>query len=191
MLKIDNLTKSFDGRYVFENYSLELPDKGLIGVCGPSGCGKTTLLRIIAGIENADGGEIVFSKGKPTVAMSFQEPRLLRERTARENVNLVLGDKKATLPIAEELLNRLGIFDTDLYPEELSGGMKARVSIARALAVNADVYLFDEPFASLDADTAILCAKVIKEITENSLAIAVIHDTELAKKISDRIICLK
>ena len=191
MLKIKNLTKSFDGRKIFDDFSIDLPHKGFIAICGPSGCGKTTLLRIIAGIERSDSGSIEFPISKPTASMSFQEARLLPRLTARENVNLVLGDKKATLPIAEELLNKVGIIDTSLYPEELSGGMKARVSIARALAIKADVYLFDEPFASLDSATADLCAEVIHKMTADALTVAVIHDVEFAKRIADRIIYLK
>ena len=191
MLKIKNLTKSFDGRKIFDDFSIDLPHKGFIAICGPSGCGKTTLLRIIAGIERSDSGSIEFPISKPTASMSFQEARLLPGLTARENVNLVLGDQKATLPISEELLNKVGIIDTSLYPEELSGGMKARVSIARALAIKADVYLFDEPFASLDSATADLCAEVIHKMTADALTVAVIHDVEFAKRIADRIIYLK
>ena len=191
MLEIINLTKSFDGRIIFDNYSLDLPDKGIIAICGPSGCGKTTLLRIISGIESPDGGNVEFPINKPTISMAFQEARLLPGRTALENVNLVIGDKKATLPMAEELLNKLGIIDTSLYPDELSGGMKARVSIARALAVKADIYLFDEPFANLDSATADICAQIIRQMTADSLTVAVIHDVELAKRFADRIIYLK
>ena len=191
MLKINCLTKCFDGKNVIDNLSTELPDKGLVALCGPSGCGKTTLLRIISGLESADSGEIVTDRGHPRISMSFQEPRLLAERNAAENVNFVLGDKKATLPKAKELLEVLGIYDAELFPDELSGGMKARVSIARALAKDADIYIFDEPFANLDKDTAEKCAEVIKDRTKNALTVAVLHDTELAERIADRIIYFK
>jgi ABC-type nitrate/sulfonate/bicarbonate transport system ATPase subunit len=188
MIKITDLYKRFDGRNIIESLSIELPDKGFISLCGPSGCGKTTLLRIIAGLESRDCGEIIFDKKHPVLSMSFQEPRLLSERTAAENVNLVIGDKKATLPRAKELLMMLNIRDFDLYPDELSGGMKARVSIARALAKKADIYIFDEPFANLDKETAEKCAEVIKNETKHALTVAVLHDTELAERISDRVI---
>jgi ABC-type nitrate/sulfonate/bicarbonate transport system ATPase subunit len=191
MLKLIDLSKSYDSKKVIDNLTLEFPCTGFVAICGPSGCGKTTLLNLIAQLTKPDNGKIVFDIPKPRISMSFQEPRLLGGRTAAENVNLVLGDKKATLPQAEELLYELGISDTDLYPNELSGGMKARVSIARALAVKADLYLFDEPFANLDAETALLCAEVIKRKTEASLTVAVIHDTSLAERIADKVIFLK
>ena len=191
MLKLINISKIFDEKKVLSDLTLELPRQGFVAICGPSGCGKTTLLSITAGLTKPDGGTVNFDIMKPIVSMSFQEPRLLCGRTAAQNVNLVLGDKKATLPQAEELLCDLGISDTDLYPDELSGGMKARVSIARALAVNADLYLFDEPFANLDAETAWLCAEVIKRKNETSLTVAVIHDTSLAERIADKVIFLK
>ena len=108
--------------------------------------------------------------------------------SAKAESRRIINDRTAQ---AEELLCELGISDTDLYPDELSGGMKARVSIARALAVNADLYLFDEPFANLDAKTALLCAEVIKRKTEDSLTVAVIHDTSLAERIADKVIFLK
>ena len=102
-----------------------------------------------------------------------------------------MGYKKATLPRAEELLSELGISDASLYPDELSGGMKARVSIARALALKADIYLFDEPFANLDRETSLLCAGAIKRKTAGALTVAVIHDTDLAEKVADRVIFIK
>lgn len=191
MLKLINISKIFDEKKVLSDLTLELPRQGFVAICGPSGCGKTTLLSIIAGLTKPDGGTVNFDIMKPIVSMSFQEPRLLCGRTAAQNVNLVLGDKKATLPRAEELLCELGITDTDQYPDELSGGMKARVSIARALAPRADVYLFDEPFANLDRETALICADVIKRRTTEALTVAVIHDTSLAEQIADRVIYLK
>ena len=191
MLKLIDISKAFDEKKVLSGITLEFPSVGFVAICGPSGCGKTTLLSIIAGLSKPDRGSLIFDIPKPMISMSFQEPRLLGGRTAAQNVNLVLGDKKATLQRAEELLYELGITDTDQYPDELSGGMKARVSIARALAPIADVYLFDEPFANLDRETALLCADVIKRRTESALAVAVIHDTSLAEQIADRVIYLK
>lgn len=186
MLRINELSKSFESKEVIKDLSISFPEKGLVAICGPSGCGKSTLLNVIAGIENSDSGEVILSKA--TVSMSFQEPRLLADRTASQNVNFVLGDKKATLGRSEELLYELGINDTRLYPDELSGGMKARVSIARALALKSDIYLFDEPFANLDRETAEMTANVIAKHTAGALVIAVIHDKEFAEKIADNVI---
>ena len=188
MLRINDISKSFDSKEVIKNLSVTFPESGFIAICGPSGCGKSTLLRIIAGIEKANCGGIICNH---SISMSFQEPRLLPERTALHNVNFVLGDKKAPLGKSQELLYELGISDTSLYPDELSGGMKARVSIARALAKRSDIYLFDEPFANLDKDTAEMTAEVIKRHTKSALVIAVIHDIEFAERIADRVIRIK
>ncbi len=188
MLRINDISKSFDSKEVIKNLSVTFPESGFIAICGPSGCGKSTLLRIIAGIEKVNCGGIICNH---SISMSFQEPRLLPDRTALQNVNFVLGDKKATLGKSQELLYELGISDTSLYPDELSGGMKARVSIARALAKRSDIYLFDEPFANLDKDTAEMTAEVIKRHTKSALVIAVIHDNELAERIADRVVCFK
>lgn len=185
MLRINDISKSFDSKEVIKNLSVTFPESGFIAICGPSGCGKSTLLRIIAGIEKVNCGEIICNH---SISMSFQEPRLLPDRTALQNVNFVLGDKKATLGKSQELLYELGIVDTGLYPDELSGGMKARVSIARALARRSDIYLFDEPFANLDRETAEMTAEVIKRHTKSALVIAVIHDIEFAERIADRVI---
>ncbi len=188
MFRIKELCKSFDSKEVIKGLSAEFPDSGFIALCGASGYGKSTLLKIIAGIEKADRGMIEFRKQDAAISMSFQEPRLLPERTAVQNVNLVLGDKKATLAASEALLDELNICDHDAYPDELSGGMKARVGIARALALKADIYLFDEPFANLDKATAELTARVIKSHAVGALVIVVMHDGELAREISDRVI---
>ena len=186
MLKIKDLSKSYDGKEVIKKLSLSFPDSGFIALCGASGHVKSTLLSLIAGLQKTDSGMIEY-KSK-IISMSFQEPRLIHSLTAAENVNLVIGGKKTTLRKAEALLNEIGIKDVHAYPDELSGGMKARVSIARALAYKADIYLFDEPFSNLDPSTAALAASVIKSHTENALVLAVMHNVEFAREIADRVI---
>ncbi|MGM9642835.1 MAG: ATP-binding cassette domain-containing protein [Eubacteriales bacterium] len=187
MIKFNDISKSFDGKEVIKGLTFDFPESGFISLCGASGYGKTTVLNLIAGLINPDSGSIEIGKSA-VVSMSFQEPRLLPGRTATQNVNIVLGDKKATLSQAKELLMELGIPDFDALPDELSGGMKARVGIARALAYDADVYLFDEPFASLDSATAQLAVEVIKKHTGGKLVLAVMHDESFAELISDRVI---
>lgn len=191
MIRLDNVCKSFDGKEIIKGLSLSFPQSGFVAICGPSGCGKSTLLHIIAGIEKPSAGQIIFDDRSHSISMSFQEPRLLPDRTALQNVNFVLGDKKATLSRAKELLVALNIGNDDLYPDELSGGMKARVSIARALAKKSDIYIFDEPFANLDKETTLMCVDIIKKETEGALTIAVLHDTELAEKISNKVVYFK
>ena len=193
MIKISSLSRSFSSP-VIDSLSLTLPDRGFIALCGPSGCGKSTLLRILSGLDTEYSGSVEPSPSELKVSMAFQEPRLLPWRTAAENVNLVIGDKKETLQSSAELLLELGFEKDDLtkLPDELSGGMKARVSLARALAISdAQLYIFDEPFASLDAATARLCARVIRARTAGALCLAVIHDTELAHEISDTVLYCK
>ena len=188
MLKIKNLSKSFDSKSIIKALSLDFPKSGFIAICGASGHGKSTLLSLIAGLQKPDSGSIEFDKNSVVVSMSFQEPRLIPSLTAIENVNLVLGGKKTTLHNVEALLNELGITDTNKCPDDLSGGMKARVSIARALAKEADIYLFDEPFANLDKETASITASAIKTHTKDALVIAVMHDVEFAKEQADSVI---
>ena len=186
MIQIKDLSKSFDGKEVIKDLTVTFPNSGFIALCGASGHGKSTLLSLIAGLQKPDTGNIEY--GNKIISMSFQESRLIPSLTAAENVNLVLGGKKTTLRKAEALLNELDITETKAYPDELSGGMKARVSIARALAYKADIYLFDEPFSNLDESTAALTASVIKSHTNNALVLAVMHNVEFARKIADSVI---
>ena len=171
---------------MIKGLSITFPDRGFIALCGASGQGKSTLLSLIAGLHKPDFGSI--ESNNAIVSMSFQEPRLIPSLSAAENVNLVFGGKKTTLRKAEALLNELGITDVHAYPDELSGGMKARVSVARALAFKADVYLFDEPFANLDQSTAELTSEVIKSHTKGALVIAVMHNVDFALKLADSVI---
>ncbi len=188
MITIKDLSISYDGKAVISNLSLSFKKGETVAICGPSGCGKSTLFRLIAGIEKKSSGTISFSVPKPRFSITFQEPCLLEGRTAQENVNLVLGDKKETLPLCALLLNMLGITDPTLYPDEMSGGMRARTGIARALAPDSDIYLFDEPFANLDHETALNVAEVIREQTVGKTVLCIIHDIALASKFADRVI---
>lgn len=188
MIVIKDLTKKYGDKTVIDRLNICLPDKGCVAVCGVSGCGKSTFLSILAGIESISSGSVTPSPAELEASMSFQDPCLLPWLTAAENVNLALGDKKETLPYARELLHRLAIDYTDSYPSALSGGMKARVGIARALARKSHLYLFDEPFAALDDGTADIVASAIHEFTAGALSIAVIHNTEFARRFADTVI---
>ncbi|MBR6208277.1 MAG: ABC transporter ATP-binding protein [Oscillospiraceae bacterium] len=153
MIVLSDLTLGYGEETVIQGLSMGIPEGGHLALMGPSGCGKTTLLRCLAGLLAPRGGTVT---GRPEkVAFAFQEPRLLPWRTAAENVNLVLGDKRATLPRAEEWLERVGLGDaSDKYPAALSGGMCQRVNIARALAAEGELLLLDEPFHGLDRERA-------------------------------------
>ena len=122
----------------------------------------------------------------------FQEHRLLPWLTAAENVNLVLGDHPESLPEAIKWLKRVGLGDSiDKYPKELSGGMRQRVSLARALAFNGDLFLMDEPLASLDEESANEMLRLIKKHTDGKTVVLVTHNTEHAKLFADTIYLIK
>lgn len=187
MIHVENLRKRYKDHDNLRDISFDVDNGEVISLIGPSGCGKSTLLAILAGLEKPTSGKITAPQN---VSMSFQDPCLFPWRTAAENVNAVLGDRKRTLPAAEELLARLGIDaqSAAMYPAALSGGMRARVGIARALARRAPLYLFDEPFAALDAATAAAVSDAIREYTAGALAVCVIHNAALAASFADVIV---
>lgn len=178
MLKIHNLSHRFGDKTVLQNISLTLQPGQRLALMGPSGCGKTTLLRLALGLLKPTEGAV--QNAFVTTAAVFQEPRLLPWRTALENVNVVLGDRKETLHQAEQCLDRMGLADAqNKYPRELSGGMQQRVAIARALAVQGDFLILDEPFKGLDES---LRRQVIEEISQTEAAILLVtHDRQEAE----------
>lgn len=182
-MKLDHVSKSYQGRTVLRDFSLELPDRGFCCILGPSGAGKTTLLRLMAGLERPDSGTVTVSA---PVSMVFQEDRLLAHDTVLENAALA-----ADLQRAKELLVRLGLAEWLLRrPAALSGGMRRRVAIARALAAPAGVYLMDEPLKGLDRDTKQAVLALIREETRNGLLVLVTHDPEEARG-SDQIVTVE
>ena len=192
MLKITNLSFSFDKKNILEDFSLELKKGEILAVMGSSGYGKTTLLELIAGLYKPQKGEIVNTFEK--IAYAFQEPRLFPWLTVRENLLAVMDEKDENAE--KTVLNTLelvGLLDSvDKYPEELSGGMKSRASLARALAFGGDLFLLDEPFAALDEDLRHSLAQTIKEHIRacGASAILVTHNKEDAENIADRILML-
>lgn len=192
MLKITDLSFSFDKKKILEDFSLELKKGEIIAVMGPSGHGKTTLLRLVAGLLKPQKGEIENTFEK--TAYAFQEPRLFPWLTVKENLLAVMGDKDENAKeTVLECLELVGLSDAlDKYPSELSGGMKSRASLARALAFGGDLFLFDEPFAALDEDLRHSLAEKIREYiqTRGASAILVTHNKEDAENIADRILIL-
>lgn len=192
MLKITDLSFSFDKKNVLEDFSLELKKGEILAVMGPSGCGKTTLLGLIAGLLKPQKGEIVNSFEK--IAYVFQEPRLFPWLTVKENLFAVLDEKEEDAQkVISETLELVGLADSlDKYPNELSGGMKSRVSLARALVYGGDLFLFDEPFAALDEELRYVLAAKIKDylVTRGASAIFVTHNRDDAQQIADRILTI-
>jgi len=208
LLEVKNLSKSFMNERnipVLENISFDVNKDEFLAIVGPSGCGKSTLLRIIAGLETPNNGKVFF-QGKPVLAptpeitMVFQQFGLLPWKTVSENIELPLEmhgfDKKERKDRAMRFIKDVDLEDfKDAYPYELSGGMKQRVGIARALALEPEILLMDEPFSSLDALTAEVLRKEVldiwcdKSIPTNTF-IMVTHLIEEAVFMADRVIVL-
>jgi NitT/TauT family transport system ATP-binding protein len=177
--------------------SLEVRDREFFGIIGPTGCGKTTLLHIIAGLEKQNSGSVEFvgeKHSKSMVSMVFQESALMPWRNVEENVPLG-AEFRHEQPSVYKRISRFFLEVVRLLdfagaqPHELSGGMKQKVAIARALANDPEVILMDEPFASLDAQTRLLMREELLRIWERDkkTVILVTHNIEEAVMLCDRI----
>ena len=158
-----DIYKWFGTSPVIKNLQLDIAHQEFVCVVGPSGCGKTTLLRMIAGLTEIDNGEItiggqIVNKPLPTVGVVFQQFGLFPWKTVLKNVALPLRaagvNKDEALQRARDAIELVGLKGSnDRYPAQLSGGMKQRAGLARALAIQPEVILLDEPFAAVDAQT--------------------------------------
>ena len=206
---VRHLRKAFGDHTALDDVSLDFGSGELVALIGPSGCGKTTLLRVIAGLETADAGEVVLhghnvsalDARERQVGFVFQHYALFRHMTVFENVAFGLrvkprGERPSEAAIREKVGELLARVQLDTlarrYPAELSGGQRQRIALARALAVDPKVLLLDEPFGALDA-------KVRKELRawlrrlHDELAIStlfVTHDQEEALDVADRIVVM-
>lgn len=177
---------------VLEDISLEINSEDITVILGASGCGKTTLLRIIAGLEDATKGSIEFfkddKKTKPKVGLVFQESRLMPWLNVKENINF---HKKASKENVDKYLSVMKLEKfRSAYPTELSGGMAQRVSIARALSFEPDFLLMDEPFSALDYFTRMDMQNEVVNIHKKTHkgVIFVTHDIDEAMTIGSKII---
>lgn len=185
-MKIRNLSKSFGDNLIFNNASFDFEDGKTTYVMGKSGIGKTTLLRIIAGLDKSFAGEIESSK---KVAYVFQEARLFPTLTLKENIEIVNDTPKIHI---DTILKILELEEaSQMFPDELSGGMKIRASLGRAIYFDADVVLMDEPFASIDEDMKDRISSKVFELLKDKTVIIVSHDTQNANKFADKIITIK
>jgi ABC-type nitrate/sulfonate/bicarbonate transport system ATPase subunit len=175
---------------VLEDLSITLADGEVVALVGPSGCGKTTLLRIIVGLERDFEGKVNL-RMRGNVGFVFQEPRLLSWRTVEENVRLTAPSVSAA--VLDALFTTLGLTEHRRhYPGELSLGLARRVALARALAVEPDLLILDEPFVSLDAALATrLRSELIELVSRRPVTtLLVTHDLDEAVELADRVILL-
>jgi nitrate/nitrite transport system ATP-binding protein len=208
-LKIEHVDKSFERNgvtsEVLKDISLEISEGEVISIIGHSGCGKSTLLNLIAGLTEVSSGAIVLgsevvSGPGPERAVVFQNHSLLPWLTVYENVNLavskVFGGKKSRAERHEWIMHNLDLVQMgharDKRPAEISGGMKQRVGIARALAMEPKILLLDEPFGALDALTRAHLQDAVMEIHErlHNTMIMITHDVDEAVLLSDRIVMM-
>lgn len=189
MITFENVTHAYDGHVVLKDLSYVFPENGIVALMGASGIGKTTLLRLMCGLEKPQSGKIINHYEK--LAVSFQEPRLIPWLTVKENVNFVLDDAKKQSGIAERVLDALELGDVvDALPDTLSGGMKQRTSLARALAVGADLLLLDEPFSALDDALKARVIALVREANKDGLTLVITHDEAEAKALGASVLTL-
>lgn len=203
-ISIRNLTKVFykkeDSVTAIEDISLDIKDGEFVCLVGPSGCGKTTLLRILAGLENQSSGDFTIEKSeqdRPNQSMVFQERGILPWLTVEENVAFGLAMRHLPKSLIKErtayFLNKVGLTKfSKMYPKELSGGMKQRVSIARAFANDSEILLMDEPFGALDEQNKYILQEELLSIWSETkkTVLFITHSIDEALYLSDRVLLM-
>ncbi len=205
LMRLENVGKKFDNLSVLEGIEMAVDEGKFIAVVGPSGCGKSTLLRIISGLIPPTTGRVLL-EGRlltgvnPETALVFQSFALLPWLTVQANVELGLEARRVS---AEQRRRQAGFYIDkvglegyeEAYPRELSGGMRQRVGLARALAVEPKILLMDEPFSALDALTAISLRELVLDLWADpqvpvNACIMVTHIIEEAVELADRVLVL-
>lgn len=178
-LKVNDLSKDFGDLAVLKQVNLSLRRGRIYCLMGPSGTGKTTFFRILMGLEQADSGSVEGLKGLRTAAV-FQENRLCEAFTPVDNITMVIPGRasRSRKGAHQELLRLLPEESLSRPVSTLSGGMKRRVAIVRALSVPSDLILMDEPFTGLDENTKQTVMKYIREKSEEKLVIISTHQQE-------------
>ncbi|EFM31590.1 amino acid ABC transporter ATP-binding protein [Streptococcus mitis] len=204
MLELRNINKAFAGKQILTNFSLTIPEKQILAIVGPSGGGKTTLLRMLAGLETIDSGEIYYNgeslaidelEKRNLLGFVFQDFQLFPHLSVLENLTLspikTLGmNKEAAEKKARGLLEQLGLArHADAIPFSLSGGQKQRVALARAMMIEPEIIGYDEPTSALDPELRLEVEKLILQNKERGMTqIVVTHDLQFAENIADQIL---
>lgn len=204
-IRVSNVSKSFGGLKAIDQLSLDVNTGSLVALLGPSGCGKSTLLRMIAGLEGLDEGQIFINGQEATkrsvqernVGFVFQHFALFKHRSVRQNIAFGLElrrwKKQRIDERVDELLSLVQLQGYgERFPSQLSGGQRQRVSLARALAVQPNVLLLDEPFSALDAKVRKELRAWLRNLQEKTQVTTVIvtHDQEEAMEVADRIVVM-
>ena len=204
-ISIRNLVKRFEGTQALNSVSLDVPDGELVALLGPSGCGKTTLLRIIAGLESPDSGEVLFGETDSSrlnvrdrgVGFVFQHYALFKHMTVKENIGFPLKIQKRSKEEiqrrVDELLDLIQLNGIGgRFPSQLSGGQKQRVALARALAARPQVMLLDEPFGALDAQVRQDLRRWLRNLHDElkMTSVFVTHDQDEAFEVADRVVIM-
>ena len=188
MIAIDKLCKAFGGKAVLQDFSCELEEGRVTALMAPSGAGKTTLLRILLGLETADSGEITGLSGKRLAAV-FQEDRLLDFMTPVDNIRLPEPKLERAMILRE--MATMGLTGCENQPvRELSGGMRRRVAILRALLCGADVIALDEPFKGLDEATRACVIAETRRLCRGKTVLLVTHEAAEAERMGAKIVGL-
>ena len=204
MLELRNINKSFAGKQILTNFSLSIPEKQILAIVGPSGGGKTTLLRMLAGLETIDSGEIYYNgeslaidelEKRNLLGFVFQDFQLFPHLSVLENLTLspiktMSMDKEVAEKKARGLLEQLGLAGhADAFPFSLSGGQKQRVALARAMMIDPEIIGYDEPTSALDPELRLEVEKLILQNKERGMTqIVVTHDLQFAENIADQIL---
>lgn len=189
IIKLENINKKFNDLKILQDISLTIKKNEIICILGPSGCGKSTLLNIVSGLTKPDTG--IVDRNINKVGYVFQEDRLLPWKTVYENISFV--ESKFSSDEIYQLIDDIGLKGFEhYYPDQLSGGMRQRCSIARAFNYHSELLLMDEPFKSLDYTLVIKMIKQLIEIwgnNKNSI-LFITHDIDEALLLGNRIIIL-
>ncbi len=204
MLELRNISKGFGDKKILSNFNVTIREKEILAIVGPSGGGKTTLLRMLAGLETIDSGEIYYNgnlvpldelEKRPLLGFVFQDFQLFPHLSVLDNLTLspvkMMGmSKDDAEEKARNLLVRLGLDEhADVYPYSLSGGQKQRVALARAMMIDPEIIGYDEPTSALDPALRLEVEKLILQNRELGMTqIVVTHDLQFAENIADQLL---